>query len=111
MGTEGWVRLVKTYKYEIGQLGSTSMVKFVNLYDEKNVMHVVNFTSSGALKVAPIGKGPHGELTMTLEHTAFPWLIDMLRNEKPIYLRWTKSDKYEMAIISTSAEPIGEEEA
>ena len=38
----------------------------------------------------------------------FPSVIDMIRNEKPIYLHW--DDATGQGYVSTSTEPIGEGE-
>lgn len=41
----------------------------------------------------------------------YKWLrdiLDMLRNEEPVYFIWNSNDQY--AVITTEKEPIGEEE-
>jgi hypothetical protein len=40
----------------------------------------------------------------------FPVLLDILRNEKPVYLRWVGSETQGQAAITTSLEPVGENE-
>ena len=49
-------------------------------------------------------------LNMNSKFHATPtsYVIDMLRNEKPVYVHWREPNT---AYISTSREPIGEEES
>jgi len=47
---------------------------------------------------------PRGHMSIT-EIAA---VMDMLRNEKPIYVHWSES--WRQVLLSTSSEPVGEEE-
>lgn len=49
--------------------------------------------------------------TAYFPHGAFSDVIDLLRNEKPIWVFWTDSGATGHISISTSDEPPGEEEA
>ena len=40
----------------------------------------------------------------------FANIVDILRNESPIYFRWVGSETEGQAAVTTSSEPIGEEE-
>jgi hypothetical protein len=52
----------------------------------------------------------NGFIIMNLKLEDFPRILDVLRNEKPVYLWYNKN--FEMASINTSAyEPVGEGEA
>lgn len=49
----------------------------------------------------------HGIIHMHLPSTMFEGVLDVLRNEKPVYIYFTAG----RAFLGTSAEPIGEGEA
>lgn len=50
---------------------------------------------------------PDGFSTMWAPPEAYNWVLDLLRNEKPIYI-WLYDTG--QALVSTSTEPVGEEE-
>ena len=52
-----------------------------------------------------LGDGP---LKANLHMENLPYIVDILRNEKPIYLGWQKDQA--RAFISTTQEPVGEGE-
>lgn len=53
--------------------------------------------------------GPIGGLIYMFLHTGrLPDVLDLLRNEKPLYL--TYDDRFDKTELSTSAEPVGEGE-
>lgn len=75
------------------------------LYDAggKIIAHVHFKSGSGPLPKAT--QNPGGSYTLHYRRSALPELIDMLRNEKPIYLQWWPPDT---CWIGTSREPIRE---
>lgn len=50
---------------------------------------------------------PAGISTMWAPPESYPWVLDLLRNEKPVYVWLYESGR---ALLSTSVEPVGEEE-
>jgi hypothetical protein len=50
---------------------------------------------------------PGGMSTMWAPPESYPWVLDLLRNEKPLYVWLYESGR---ALLSTSVEPVGEEE-
>jgi hypothetical protein len=50
---------------------------------------------------------PTGQSTMWMRPDAYNWVLDLLRNEKPVYIWLYDSGQ---ALLSTSAEPVGEGE-
>lgn len=57
----------------------------------------------------PWHDGPIGSLTyMFLHPSRLPDILDLLRNEKPLY--FTYDDRFNKTELSTSAEPVGEGE-
>lgn len=50
-----------------------------------------------------------GKYALYYRRSVLPELIDMLRNEKPIYLHWVPEGTNNTR-ISTAPEPVGEEE-
>ncbi len=49
-----------------------------------------------------------GVIHMALPTAQMPVIVDLLRNEKPIYLAW--QEKLQNAYLSTSQKPVGEGE-
>ena len=50
----------------------------------------------------------NGQVTLYYRISLLPHVIDMLRNEKPVFLLWAGAQN---SCITTSEEPVGEEES
>ncbi len=57
----------------------------------------------------PAKQFPNGKYALYYRRSIFPELIDMLRNEKPIYLHWVPEGNHNTR-ISTQPEMVGDEE-
>jgi hypothetical protein len=79
------------------------------LYDANNA-HVACVYFRGGSRPPPEAKQhADGRYALYYRRSVLPKIIDMLRNEKPIYLHWVPEDTSNTR-ISATAELIGEEE-
>ena len=111
-----WTREIVSYKYRLRKSEkSTNTHRYLLLLDKTGKpIGNVRFTNSRSHYIMNAPAFPTDQfVNLFLETSAFPELIDMLRNEKPVYLRWGYfgSENLRFAEITTSEEPIGEEEA
>jgi hypothetical protein len=102
---------VASYQYEVRQepgRGQLVRVSVLYLYgDRKNLL---------AMFVFHDGEGPPdlpqqteaGHITAQFPKRELAALIDMLRNEKPVYFSWTLETQ--SVRVSTDEEPVGEQE-
>ena len=65
------------------------------------------FSNDSATPLQPATKYPNGNIGLFYRMSNLPFIIDMLRNEKPVYLIF---DGAINSRISTSTEPVGEGE-
>ena len=96
---------INKYKYEFRNSGPEN-VGVLYLFENKELICMAVFMEQGELPVPQEGLN---RVVSLAYH--FDWLqpmIDMLRNEKPIYFTW--DDSSQTARISTDEEPVGEEE-
>lgn len=49
-----------------------------------------------------------GLLSVRMPYAVFPSVVDLLRNEKPLHITWSSPDGF--VIVSSTEEPVGEEE-
>lgn len=97
---------IATYKYELRRMRS-STVGVAWLSSAERLVCAIAFVD-GAGPLPPLHHGPNGVVSFTLRATSLPVMIDMLRNEKPVYFTWWKEKGF--ATVSTAAEPVGEGE-
>jgi len=77
------------------------------LFDKENsMMGIVNFKSQGW--TIPNDEKDERRITFSMPIQELAPLVDILRNESPVYLGW--QEKGQKALISTSQEPVGEGE-
>lgn len=94
------------YQYAMYAGRKSSGVKaIVDLIQNKRRLARVFFSNEYSLPQATKKESGGFELHYSFED--FPHLVDMLRNEKPLYFLWRGPDD---ARISTGPEPIGEGE-
>ncbi|MFC1962718.1 hypothetical protein ACFLWB_01800 [Chloroflexota bacterium] len=94
---------IKKYKYLLmSSVGDGEPRLYLYDASDKIVAHVYFKNGSGPLPKAT--QNPGGLYTLHYRRSALLELIDMLRNEKPIYLQWWPPDT---CWIGTSREPIG----
>jgi hypothetical protein len=95
---------VKSYKVFIGRDGSEVLLEGVERHPDALLRAVGRFTFRDPSRVQDkdfINRG--GFLQMDRPSSLFPQVLDLLRNEQPLYLMGN-------GMLATSPEPIGEEE-
>jgi hypothetical protein len=97
---------IATYKYELRRM-RTSTVGVAWLSSAERMVCAIAFVD-GAGPLPPLHVGPTGVVSFTLRAASLPVMIDMLRNEKPVFFTWWKERSF--ASVSTAAEPVGEGE-
>ena len=102
---------VDQYQYELVQdsvEGSTRELMLLFLFDEKGeLLCNIAFVPEGqqALQAVPSSSG---HITVQLPVTQCDRVLDMLRNEKPVYFSWSPGSQ--SVRLSTNKEPVGEQE-
>ncbi len=81
----------------------------VFLFDASGSHIAYVYFRSGSQPLPQAQQLPSGQYALYYRRSVLPELIDMLRNEKPIYLHWVPEGTNNTR-ISTSAEPVGEGE-
>jgi hypothetical protein len=97
---------VKTYLYEISTRDDYPAK--LDLFD-KNKKIIARVLFAGDSRPLPENRGHPGYYSIYFRFSALPPIIDMLRNEKPVYFDWEEKEK--RGHIKTSKEPVGEEES
>lgn len=97
---------ITTYKYELRRMRSSS-VGVAWLSSAERLVCAIAFVD-GTGPLPPLRHSPSGVVSFALRASSLPVVIDMLRNEKPVYFTWGKERGY--ASVSTAAEPVGEGE-
>ena len=92
--------------YGLQQYSGATSSGLIYLYGA-NSKHIGNayFVNYGSPIPAP-NQGPNGFVSLYYHHTAFAFVVDILRNEKPCYLSWFTSS----GTIGTGVEQVGEHE-
>jgi len=75
--------------------------------DQDRLIGVSYFHNDGEVESPAVSKTGNGLIVMHFPLTAFRRILDLLRNEKPVFLRHREGDPF-VAAIDTSSEPIGE---
>jgi hypothetical protein len=96
---------INKYKYEFRASGGEN-VGVLYLMENKEPVCMAVFTHDSELP--PPREGLNGVIYTAHPFEWFNNIIDLLRNEKPIYFTWDASAQ--MARITTDEEPVGEEE-
>jgi hypothetical protein len=97
---------IATYKYELRRMRSSTVGVAWLSSAERLVCAIAFVDGSGPLP--PLHHGPSGVVSFTLRASSLPVMIDMLRNEKPVFFTWWKEKGF--ASVTTAAEPVGEGE-
>ncbi len=109
MGTEN--HRVEKYQYEVQQDisdGATRELTFLSLFDkQRNLLCAFVFMPNGNTLAKPV-ETPDGHVAIQMHESDFSRIIDMLRNEKPVYFSWWR--EAESFRLCTSKEPVGEQE-
>jgi len=97
---------ITSYKYELRRMRSSTVAVAWLSSAERLVCAIAFVDGSGPMP--PQRQSPAGVVSFTLRASALPVMIDMLRNEKPVYFTWGKERGF--ASVSTAAEAVGEGE-
>ncbi len=102
---------IASYQYEFRQepsRGEPLSLGVLYLYDQHKSLLAVLVFRDGAGSTDLPQEMPDGHVTAQFSQAALRPFIDMLRNEKPVYLSW--APETQSLRVSTDAEPVGEEE-
>lgn len=109
MSTEN--HIINKYQYEIVNEAAgekSRALYYLFLYGAGKQLLCALGCTSDAKKPAKAHESPNGHVSAEVDQTQMMALIDLLRNERPVYFSWTPETS---AIrISTNQEPVGEEE-
>jgi hypothetical protein len=101
------MRRVTTYKYEFRRVGSENVV-LVDLEAEGELVCRIALVEGDEPLPAP-QEHVGGWVAVAMRSSQLHDLIDMLRNEQPVYFTWSGAPA-NIARITTQEEPVGEEE-
>jgi hypothetical protein len=98
--------LISNYKVVLyGERGTSVIGAFIHCYHNNvNVMSCVFYNDEN--NVPANSKGPRVNLSYPM--SKFSYVVDVLRNEKPMYFGFIESTK--VGYVATYKEPVGEEE-
>ena len=99
---------IKRYTYYVFSSRNTLSDSTLLFYDASNSYIGGAFFYETTDQLPPAEKFPSGVIGLSFHRTDLPTLIDVLRNESPVYLIY---DGPLNSRISTSQEPVGEYEA
>ena len=109
MGTEN--SRIDKYQYEThldNVHGAVRDVTLLYLYDQSRaLLSVIAFVADDATLALP-SETPEGHVAAQMHYRRLPQLIDMLRNEKPVYFSWWR--EAQALRITSAKEPVGEQE-
>ncbi len=98
---------IKRYEYYIFSSRESSPAhSVILLYGDRGYIGGAFFSSSDE-PLAPAEKFPNGVYGLYYRRADLPIIIDLLRNEKPVYLIFSGGNN---SRLSTSQEPVGEGE-
>jgi len=97
---------VINYKYEFRSIG-IERIAVVYLFSDDDLLCMAVFTDNDEPISAPV-ESPSGHIYLAYKMNWFTGIIEMLRNEKPVYFTWNSD--VQIASITTEEEQIGEEE-
>ena len=109
----GTYTLTQVYRYDVSYYagGKTEGLRYqamVGIRDENNkLIAATYFHNDGEVESPAVSKTESGMVIMHLPLSAFSRIVDLLRNEKPVYLRF-RDGSPPVAAIDTSSEPVGE---
>lgn len=95
------------YQYEFRSAG-TENVAILYLFNDENTLLAIAAFVDGDEPLPGPKESTSGTVTLTWRRSDLPAVIDMLRNEAPVYFTW--SSEAQVARITTEEEPVGEEE-
>jgi hypothetical protein len=99
---------IKKYKYYTFSSRDASTANTVILfYGDTEYLGGAFFSNDDEAPLEPAVKHPSGVFGLRYRYADLPVIVDMLRNEKPVYLIYSGEQNTR---ISTTSEPVGEGE-
>ena len=95
--------LTAIQSYTLYQYAGATATGVIFLFDNNN-RHIANAYFLHRDSLPAPSQATNGFVSLYLHDSAFPAVVDMLRNEKPCYLWWFSTS----GAISTSKEAVGE---
>lgn len=95
------------YQYEFRSVLDENVEMLFLFADNEEPMAMIMFSDKDKPLPGP-KEAPSGVVVLTYRRRALRGIVDMLRNEKPIYFTWAA--EHRIARITTEMEPPGEEE-
>lgn len=109
MGSEN--SRIDKYQYEIHQdidRDRTRDLAFLSLFDrQRKLLCAIAFVPDEQELTQP-EESANGHVAMQMHEKHFARVLDMLRNEKPVYFGWWR--EAQSMHLSTAKEPVGEQE-
>ena len=109
------VTIFEIKKYEVSyyagaqNVGSYPYRAIIGLRDQSNVFVAVAYFHHSAATMPPADiQKPTGLISCHYWGADYPQVIDLLRNEKPVYIEF--DERTNVANVRTSLEPVGEGE-
>jgi len=95
------------YQYDFRNTAAEN-VAIIMLTNKDKLVSMLAFIDHDKQELPPPREGLNGVVYVSYRYKWLSDIIDMLRNEKPVYFSWSRAEQN--AIITTGEEPIGEEE-
>ena len=103
----------QVYRYDLSYYGGSdrdrsSFRACIGLRDKGGrLIGAVYFHDDGAVHSPPAGRTERGVVMLNYPMASYAHVLDILRNEKPVFLRYRDGDP-PAGSIDTSIEPVGE---
>lgn len=98
---------VTDYKYELRNMTDEN-IAIVYLINKKDLICMSVFHDSDHEDLPPPREGLNGVVYVACKFNWLNNIIDMLRNEKPVFFLWDSANQ--IATVSTENENVGDEE-
>lgn len=102
---------IEKYQYDVRADAVDGKVRDVSLLylygGDRTLLAVIAFIAGSETLQKPY-ESPNGHVSVQMHADRHPMVIDMLRNEKPVYFSW--SPDREAIRLTTREEPVGEQE-
>ena len=95
------------YQYDFRNTADEN-VAIVLLLNNDDLLCMAAFVDNDEQELPPPREHINGMIYVSYRYKWLRDIIDMLRNEEPVYFSWSRNSQ--QAIISTEKEPVGEEE-
>jgi hypothetical protein len=98
---------ITAYRYDFRNLPDEN-VAILLLFNNNDLLCMAAFIDEDKQELPPPHEGANGVVFVSYRYKWLSNIVDMLRNEKPVFFDWNRQEQ--LAFITTSEEPVGEEE-